>query len=72
MQVAKIKQTIEKVLDKDKYLAKRILTLFRDQGITIIPLLTALSMTFLTIVLTVTDVFRGGPAALGHQKMKGP
>ena len=66
-------QTIEKVLDKDKYLAKRILTLFRDQGITIIPVLTVLSMTFLTIVLTVIDVFggRGGPAASGSPKDEG-
>ena len=70
MQVVRIKQTIEKVLDNDKYLAKRILTLFRDQNVTIIPALTALPMTFLAIALTVTDVFggRGGPATSGSPK----
>ena len=40
-QVAKIKQTVEKVLDKYKYLAERICTLFCEQGITIISVLTA-------------------------------
>ena len=34
-QVARIKQTIEKVLDKDTALLERIRTLFREQGITI-------------------------------------
>ena len=33
-QVARIKQTLEKVLDKDTSLAERICTLFREQGIT--------------------------------------
>ena len=56
-QVARIKQTIEKVLDKDKSLAERICTLFREQGITIISILTALSMTISTIVLAITGVF---------------
>ena len=52
-QVARIKQTIEKVLDKDTSLAGRICTLFREQGITIFSILTALSM-------TITGVFGGG------------
>ena len=41
-QIAKIKQTIKKVLDKYKYLTERICTLFCEQGITIISVLTAL------------------------------
>ena len=56
-QVARIKQTIEKILDKDKSLAERIRTLFREQGITIMSILTALSMTISTIVLAITGVF---------------
>ena len=52
-QVARIKQTIEKVLDKDTSLAGRICTLFREQGITIFSIPTALSM-------TITGVFGGG------------
>ena len=41
-QVAKIKQTLEKVPDKDIFLAERIHTLFRAQGISIFSALTAL------------------------------
>ena len=59
-QVAGIKQTLEKVLDKDTSLAERIRTLFREQGITIFSILTALSMTISTIVLAITGVFGGG------------
>ena len=55
-----MKQTIEKVLDQDTFLAQRIRTLFREQGITIISVLTALSMTISTILLAVTDAFGGG------------
>ena len=59
-QVARIKQTPEKVLDQNTSLAERIPTLFREQGITIFSILTALSMTVSTIVLSITGVFRGG------------
>ena len=64
-QVVRIKQTIEKVLDESKSLVKITRTLFCEQGITIVSILTALSMTIPTIVLAVTDVFGGerGPAA---------
>ena len=44
-QVARIKQTLEKVLDKNTSLAEKIRTLFREQGITIFSITTALSMT---------------------------
>ena len=56
-QAARIKQTLEKVLDQNKSLAERIRTLFREQGITIFSILTALSMTISTIVLVITGVF---------------
>ena len=36
IQVTRIKQTIEKVFDKDTSLAERTRTLFHEQGITII------------------------------------
>ena len=49
--VARIKQTIEKVLDQNTSLAERIRTLFCEQGITIFSILNALSMTISTIVL---------------------
>ena len=59
-QVARIKQTLEKVLDKDTSITERIRTLFREQGITILSTLTAFSMTIATIVLAITGVFGGG------------
>ena len=41
-------------------MAERIRTLFREQGITIISILTALSMTISTIILAIIGVFGGG------------
>ena len=41
-QVALTRQTTEKVLDKNTSLAERIRTLFREQGVTIFSILTAL------------------------------
>ena len=69
-QVARIKQTLEKVLDKDTSLAERIRTLFREQGITIFSILTALSMTISTIVLAITGVFRGSDGLAGGPPSK--
>ena len=59
-QVARIRQTISKVLDQDTSLAERIRILFREHGITIFSILTALSMTISTIILAITGVFGGG------------
>ena len=58
-QVARIKQTLEKVLDKNTSLAERICNLFDEQDIIIFSILTALSMTISTIVLAITGVFGG-------------
>ena len=58
-QVSRIKQTIDKVLDKDASLLERIRILFREQGITIASILTTLSMTIATIVLAIEGVFGG-------------
>ena len=67
IQVAKIKQTFEKVLDKDTSLAERIRTLFREQGITIFSILTALSVTISIIVFAITGAFGGGGETGGSQ-----
>ena len=64
-QVARIKQTIEKVLDEDMVLAERIRTLFREQGISILSILTPFFMTIATIVLAITDAFGGGSRGTG-------
>ena len=64
-------QTLEKVLDKNTSLAERIRTLFHEQGITIISILTALSITISTNVLAITGVFGGGRSAASPPKDKG-
>ena len=43
-QVRSIRETIAKVLDKDTTLREKIQTLFREQGITIVSILTAFGM----------------------------
>ena len=43
-QITSFKQTIAKVLDKDTSLAEKIQTLFREQGITIASILTAIGI----------------------------
>ena len=59
-QVARIKQTIEKVLDPDTSLGEKLRTLFREQGITIGAIFIALGMIISTIVLAVTGGGGGG------------
>lgn len=59
-QIARIKQTIEKVLDEDKSFAERIQILFREQSIRIISILSSLSMIISTIARAITCVVGGG------------
>ena len=49
---------------------ERICTLFREQGITIISILTAFSLTITKIALALTGVFGGGPSASGSSSPK--
>ena len=70
-QVARIKQTIEKILDKDASLADRIRIQFREQRRTIASILPALSMTIATIVLAIEGVFGGGSGGAGDPPSKG-
>ena len=71
-QVARIRQTIEKVLGKDASLAERIRTLFKEQCITIFSILTAFTMTLATLVLAITGGGGGGRTGGFHQKIKEP
>ena len=50
-------------------MAERIRTLFREQGITIFSILTALSMTISTILLAITGIF-GGAGGVGGSTPK--
>ena len=62
-QVTRIKQTLQKVLDKNTSLTEKIRTLFREQGKTNSSILAALSRTIPTTVLAITGVFGGGKGA---------
>ena len=53
-QVRQIRETITRVLDKDISLAERLRTMFREQGITIASILTAIGMAISTLVLALT------------------
>ena len=61
-QFARIQQTIEKIVDGDMNFKERIKTLFREHGITIASVLTAIGMTVSTIILAIKNAFgiRGG------------
>ena len=59
-QITRFRETIAKVLDKDTSLGEKIRTLFREQGITITSILTAIGM---AIGVLVEALLRGGGGA---------
>ena len=67
-QISRIRETLHRILHEDKTLAERIKTLFREQGITIVSILTALGMIISTIVLAIPG---GGAAAPPQPPGKG-
>ena len=61
-QISRIRETLHRILHEDTTLGERIRTLFREQGITVVSILTALGMTISTIVLALTGGSGGGTA----------
>jgi len=59
-QISRIRETVERVLNKDTTLAERLRTLFREQGVTIASVLTALGFIVSTIVLAIQSALGGG------------
>ncbi len=53
-QVNRMRETISRILHEDTTLAERIRTLFREQGITIASILTAIGMAISALVLALT------------------
>ena len=53
-QINRIRETFKRLLHEDIILAERIRTLFREQGITIASILTAIGMAISTLVLALT------------------
>ncbi|CAG2200549.1 unnamed protein product [Mytilus edulis] len=66
-QVNRFKQTIHKMLNEDKTLGERIRTLFREQGITIVSVLTAFGM----IIGVIVEAFTGSPSPAPSSPSKG-
>ena len=64
-QITSFRETIAKVLDKDTSLAEKIRTLFREQGITIASILTAIRMAIGVLVEALLPGGGGGAAASG-------
>ena len=63
-QITSFKETIAKILDKDTSLADKIRTLFREQGITIASILTAIGMA-IGVLVEVLLPDGGGATASG-------
>ena len=61
-QISRIRETLHRILHEDKTLAERIKTFFREQGITVVSILTALGMIISTIVLALPGGSAGGAA----------
>ena len=53
-QISRIRETIGRVLNEDTTLAERVRTLFREQGVTLVSILTAIGMAISTLVLALT------------------
>ena len=64
-QITSFKETIAKVLDKDTSLGEKISTLFREQGITIASILTAIGMAIGVLVEALLPGGGGAAAASG-------
>ena len=64
-QITSFKETIAKVLDSNTSLAEKIRTLFREQGITIASILTAIRMAIGVLVEALLPGGGGTAAALG-------
>ena len=66
-QITSFKETIAKVLDKDTSLAEKIQTLFREQGIMIASILTAIRMAIGVLIEALLPGGGGGAAASGGE-----
>ena len=69
-QITSFKETIAKVLDKDTSLAEKIRTLFREQGITIASILTAIGMAIGVLVEALLPGDGGAMASGGEPPPK--
>ena len=61
-QINRMRETISRILHEDTTLAERVRTLFREQGVTLLSILTAIGMAISTLVLALTGGASGGSA----------
>ena len=59
-QISRIRETISRILHEDTTLAECVRTLFREQGVTLVSILTAIGMAISTLVLSLTGGASGG------------
>ena len=59
-QISRIRETISRILHEDTTLAERVRTLFREQGVTLVSILTAIGMAISILVLSLTGGASGG------------
>ena len=69
-QITSFRETIAKVLDSNTSLAEKIQTLFREQGITIASILTAIGMAIRVLVETLLPGGGGATASGGEPPPK--
>ena len=60
-QFNRIKETFDRVLNEDITLGERINTIFREQGITVVSILTTISLAISTIVASIVASVRPIP-----------
>ena len=59
-QINQMRETISQILHEDTTLAERLRTLYRQQGVTLVSILTAIGMAISTLVLALTGGASGG------------
>ena len=67
-QVARIRQTLDKIADGNRTLKERLKILWREQGVTIVSVLTALGMTISTLILALLP--SGDPSGSSPHKLR--
>ena len=61
-QINRMRETISRILHEDTMLPERVRTLFHEQGVTLLSILTAIGMAILTLDLALTGGASGGSA----------
>ena len=69
-QLRQIRDSLLRVLDKNTTLAERVRTLFREQGVTIVSILSAIGLAISTLVLALTGVALRLLQSLRHRRRR--